>query len=481
VITSTVTGFLDATGEFTTTETATPTTTQQLTITYRWNDELRWADGTPLTAADSVFSFELYGQVDTTQAARAAQDLVERYEQVDDHTTRAVLKPGRVDPAYIVTAWPPLPRHLLADRPPQEALDEFKQQPLGYGPFTFAEQLEREIVLTRNAYWPDAERLPERLLFRFFDNADELRRAVTSGDVDAGTLERVPPDLFAFLDQDQQSDAAEVTYLPGPVYEHLDFNLADQRLQDVRVRQAIAYAINRQGMSDAVFGGKVEPLHSWILPEQRAFYAGDEQLTRYSYNPDRARALLDEAGVVDNDGDGVREAAGQPFALTLLTTDTSLRVALAQRVADDLNAIGMQVTVEPQPVDQFFSPTGSLFRRTFEVVLFGWIADVEPGGVPLWSCSAVPIPENNYTGNNFSGWCFEAAEWPIRRATNTLDSRVRAQAYLEHQRLWTQEVPVVPLLQRPLVVIAQPQVQGLAPDPLAPITWNIAEWRRGTR
>lgn len=475
-----ISGFLDASGQFTVTETTQPTTTQQLAITYRWNPDLRWADGTPLTAADSVFSYELFKQAQTSQEAQVVAALIERYEQVDEQTTRAVLKPGRDDPGYLTTAWPPLPSHRLRDLAPEEALADFKRQPLGYGPFTFAEQRPGEqIVLARNEHWPGKERLPEQLVFRFFGTADELRSAVTGGEVDVAEIERIPQELYPYLDQDQQSGAATIQYLAGPVYEHLDLNLGDSRLQDVRVRQALAYALNRQDMIDALFGGKVKPLYSWILPEQRAFYAGDEQLTRYPYAPDRARALLDEAGFTDANGDGMRETAdGQPLSLALLTTDTPLRIALADRIAEDLQAVGITVEREVQPIDQFYSPTGPLYRRTFQLALFAWIAGADPNGVPLWSCNAVPIQENGYTGNNFSGWCFEAAEWPLRRAAATLDTRVRAQDYLKHQQLWAKEVPMIPLFQRPVAVLATPQIKGVAPDPLAPITWNVTQWQR---
>ena len=474
----TTTGFLDETGQFTVTETSQPTTTQQLVVTYRWNPQLRWADGTPLTAADSVFSYELFGQIQGSQEAQVVHTLIERYELVDEHTTRAVLKAGRIDPNYLVTAWPPLPRHRLQDLPPRDAFDQFAQQPLGYGPFTFQEQQPGEqLVLERNEYWLRRDNLPEQLIFRFFASADELRNAVVGGTVDAAPLERIPQELYPYLDQDQQSGAALVTFMAGPVYEHLDLNLADEHLHDPRVRQALAYAINRQAMIDAFFGAKGKPLLSWIVPEQRVFYAGDEQLTRYPYDPGKAGALLEAAGLTDKDGDGIRDLAdSQPFTLTLLTTDTPLRTAMAERIAADLKAVGIQIQTEFQPIDQFYSATGPLYRRTFQLALFAWIAGVDPGGLPLWSCNAVPLQENGFSGNNFSGWCFEAAEWPLRRANSMLDERTRAQDYLKHQQLWSQEVPVIPLFQRPIAVIAHPRVAGIKPDPLAPITWNIDQW-----
>lgn len=472
-----ISGFLDETGQFTLTETTQPTTTRQLVVTFHWNPALRWADGTPLTAADSVFSYELFGQIEAPAEASAIRAMLERYELVDEHTTRAIFKPGRVEPAYLHAAWPPLPRHRLADLPADQALETFRREPLGYGPYTFAFQEPGRLVLQRNDYWPAAQRMPAQLIFRFVGSAEGVRSAVVGGEADVGVLERISGDLFRFLEQDRQTEAARVITLAGPIYEHLDLNLDQSWLQDIRVRRALAHAIDRHALSEQLFGGLVAPLHSWILPEQRAFYAGDEQLRRYDYDPARANALLEEAGFTDHNGDGLRDLpSGEPFTATLLTSDTPLRTAMAEQIAGNLRAVGINSQVQTQPLDQFYSRTGPLYRRSFELALFAWIANADPDGLALWSCNAVPKAENGFTGNNFSGWCFEEAEWALRRATSTLDTTARARDYLKHQQLWSQEVPVIALLQRPIVVLHRPTLTGVAPDPLAPITWNLEQW-----
>jgi peptide/nickel transport system substrate-binding protein len=227
-----IAGFLDATGQFTITETTQPTTTEQLVVTFRWNPDLRWADGTPLTAADSVFTYELLDQVQEPAEAAAIREMLERYEQVDSWTTRAVFKPGRVEPSYLRAAWPPLPRHLVADLPPEQALDDLQQAPVGYGPYTFESLAPGQLSLRRNDSWPSGDGLPEQLIFRFYASAEEVRGAVVSGDADVGVIERVPAELYRFLDQDQANQAAGIAYVAGPVYEHLDLNLGDDRFRD---------------------------------------------------------------------------------------------------------------------------------------------------------------------------------------------------------------------------------------------------------
>ncbi len=471
-----VAGFLDATGLFTTTATDRPTTTDQLVVTFRWNPDLKWADGTPVTAADSVFSYTEAQRAPTSPAMEALLELVEQYEAVDASTTRATLAPGRVDPGYLLAAWPPLPRHLLENAEP-EARERYARAPVGYGPYTFSEWTpEQGITLVRNEFWP-RRGLRDQLRFHFFAGPEELRAAVNRGEVDVAVVERLPSDLFGFLDQDATNETARVTFLEGPVYEHLDFNLVEPLLQDVRVRRAIAHAIDRQEMVDTLFGGKTSVLESWIFPEQPEF-AGEEQLRRYPHDPSRARALLDQAGIRDTGDDGTREMAdGTPITLTLLTTDTPQRAEIGRQIERDLRAVGLRVETRLLPIDELYSPTGPLFRRQFQLAEFGWLGAVEPNGLPLWSCAAIPGPENGFTGNNFGGWCFDPAEAALRAAANTLDERARAAAYLRHQQLWTQESPSIPLLQRPIAVLQRPELHGVAPDPLAPITWNVDDWR----
>ncbi len=472
-----VAGFLDATGQFTTTETAQPTTTQQLVVTFRWNPALRWADGKAVTAADSAFAYEEARRAPPSPDAAALLELIERYEVVDETTTRATIRPGRIDPAYVRAAWPPLPRHVLADAA-QAAREEYAQAPLGYGPYTYRDAKPgTSLTLVRNRYWAQKE-LPEELRFRFFTKAEDLQAAVRRGEIDVASLERIPSQHYRTLDQDMASRDVEVSYVPGPVWEHIDFNLAEPLLQDVRVRHAVAHAINRPELGKTFFGGKTPVLQSWILPDQPE-YAGEEQLQRYAYDAAKARALLDQAGVIDKTGDGVREMAdGKAISLKLTTADTPLALEIGRRIERDLRAVGLPLEVQALPLEQLFSPSGPLFRRQFQLAAFAWIASVEPQGIPLWSCAAIPGTENGFTGNNFGGWCFEPAERALRTVAETIDPRARAAAYLRHQRLWTQELPSVPLMQRPIGIWRRAAIKGVQADPLAPITWNIGQWTR---
>ncbi|NWF81619.1 MAG: peptide ABC transporter substrate-binding protein [Chloroflexi bacterium] len=479
VTVSTVDVYLDGAGAITTTATAVITQVQQISVVFRWNPELRWADGTPLTADDSVFAYELARRTNLGQEAASKLALLERYEQVDAHTTRAVLKPDYTDPAYPTVYWTPLPRHLLAARDPATLRSgEFALTPLGYGPYTVERRDQGSLRLVRNPYYAGSPGAIESVSFIFRDNLELLRTSVAGGSLDLALLEQPPPEALAAIRADAEAGSLQVSAVSSPVWEHLTFNLDVPVLQDLRVRRAVAHALNREAMAAELLGGYGAVLDSWIVPGQWAA-APPDQITRYPYNPDEARRLLDEAGIVDTNGDGLRETGGAPLTLSLVTTQGSpLRLATAQRIAADLAAVGLGMSLQEVPTTGLYSPDGPLFRRTFELALFAWIAGPDPRGWERWSCAGVPNESNGWVGNNFPGWCFFEADRAIRIATTVLDRAERADAYLRQQQLFTQELPVLPLFQRVDVTLVSPTLGGVQADPTAPITWNITSWQR---
>ncbi|MBO9317171.1 MAG: peptide ABC transporter substrate-binding protein, partial [Chloroflexus sp.] len=330
VVTKTVTVFRDELGRITDTPTATTDEVTQVSVTFHWNPRLRWADGTPVTAADSVFAYELAQRIDLGQAANSRLAMIERYEQVDEYTTRAVLRPDVTDPAFITSYWVPLPRHLLATRDPQQITkSEFVRRPLSYGPYMVSSFEGGTLELVRNPYYWGEPAPFDTIIVAFRSDPVQLLELVRGGGIDLAFIEQPTPALLGELLQAADRQELQMSTSPTAIWEHLDFNLDIPLLQDIRVRRAIAYAINRDRIVKELLGGQSHVLESWILPGQLGEPPLD-QITRYPYNPDEARRLLDEANLLDTDGDGWREYEGLPLLLSLVTTANSpLREAVA--------------------------------------------------------------------------------------------------------------------------------------------------------
>jgi len=472
--------YLDEAGSITTTVTQVITQVDQLVVTFHWNPKLRWSDGQPVTADDSVFAYELAKAAPPSPEASDRLAQLAAYERVDDHTTRAMLLPDFTTPTYFLSYWTPLPRHLLKDLKPEEVFGgDFARKPVGYGPYAIDSRGDREIAMVRNQHYFGPKPAASHLTITFPPSFEVMRAGLLNGNIDVAASDRSQAEVLPALDQDQREGELQVSYIANPNWEHIDFNLDVPELQDIRLRRAIALGANRQAMTNALSGGHSPVLDSWVLPGQPEAAPAD-QITRYGYDVEAARKLLDEAGYTSQDSSGIRASAnGITLTFTLLTTDgTPIRQQIAQMFQQDMKALGIDIQIQALPADQLFAPDGPLFQRQFDLALFGWVASPDPGGLLLWSCNAVPSLENNWSGDNFAGWCFRDASRAIREAVTTLDAGKRKAAYVRQQQLWTQEVPSLPLFQRLSLTLAVPGVRGTHPDALAPITWNIMEWRR---
>lgn len=467
----------------------------RLSVDYTFQP-LVWSDGTPVTAADSVFSYEMATDLNTPAIDRLA-DLTQSYEAVDDATVRWTGLPGFIDPAYMTHVWTPLPRHQLGEFGAAELLTavETTQAPLSYGPFQVDGWTPgEEIRLVPNPYYYRAdEGLPhvDMLTIRFVGSAaDALPAAFAACDVitqDVVTAADLPNLLAA---ESEGLITAHVT--ESPVVEYLLYGInptigyAQSRpdwFEDARVRQAIALCSDRQRLVDELTGGRSEVIHTYVLPAH-AFHP--EDVTQWPYDPAAGNALLDEIGYVDNNGDGIREDIGAttPFSVTLATnSESDVRLQIIDQLAADLAACGLQVAVTPIPAGSWFAPgpQGPVFGRRFDLAEFAWLGRNEPNcGLFLSDNTPGPVDEGfgGWSNVNVTGWAFEPFDAACREALGLLPGQPGyVEAHQEALRLFAQELPGLPLFARLRVAATQPDVINFRLNASQPSEfWNVGEW-----
>jgi ABC-type transport system substrate-binding protein len=249
-------------------------------------------------------------------------------------------------------------------------------------------------------------------------------------------------------------------------------------LSDLKVRQAIAHCIDRDSLIASVYpyveDGSTLTMDS-MMPKTHWAYSGPYDFP--AYDPAAGQALLDEAGWTLGEGGSVRSNAdGEALSLKFTTTNAQFRQTWSAVAIQNLAECGIQVIPTYAPGSWWFGDTTGLARRDFELGAFAWVGQTDPAGRTLYACAQVPLPSNNWEGQNYMGWCNEAANEAVIKATNTLLREERIPAYNILQEEFAKDVVSIPLFQRAEAEAWGTNLQGIRPDPTEYATANIAEW-----
>ena len=259
-----------------------------------------------------------------------------------------------------------------------------------------------------------------------------------------------------------------------------DYTTPHPILSDVRVRQALAYCIDRDALAASVYP-YVEDAAALImdsfLPKTHWAYSGpytDLPL----YDPEKGKALLDEAGWTLPEGEAVRvNDKGEPLVIKYATTSAQFRQTWSAVMVQNVADCGIQILAQYVPASWWFGDTTGLNRRDFELGAFAWVGQVEPAGRTLYACNQVPLPSNNWEGQNYMGWCNKTASDAIVKATNTLIREDRIAAYDIVQKEFAKDVVSIPVFQRAEAEAWSVDLEGIRPDANEYATANLHEWK----
>jgi ABC-type transport system substrate-binding protein len=254
-------------------------------------------------------------------------------------------------------------------------------------------------------------------------------------------------------------------------------------LGDLKVRQALAYCTNKVDVARAGYPLLSEEdaaklVMDTMIPKAHWAYAGDENITIYPFDVDKGKALLAEAGWSDPDEDGVLgKDDGSVMAIKFTTTTAAFRQAWAAVWEKQMADCGVQILRSHVPASWWFGDTTGLQVRDFELGAYAWVGEADPGGLTLWACDQIPLPSNNWEGQNYMGWCNEAATAAVKNANNTLIKDERIANYLVLQQEYTKDVPAIPLFNRTETFSHVAALTGFAPAPGEQYyTYNVEEW-----
>lgn len=470
-----------------------PITMDQISVDFTLKPRV-WSDGTPVTAADSVYSFEVNRDPDTP-ATKFVPDRTASYEATGELGLNWTGIPGYLDPTYFTNVWPPFPQHIWGQFSASELLEaeEVARLPVSDGAFHIVEWVAGDsIVLEPNPfYYRQAEGLPylDSVTYKFIPDTNQLLAQLLSGACDIGTQDGLSASDAPFLIEAENNGLLTPYFQTGTVFEHIDFGINsygdfgdDQGrpdwFEDARVRQAMTMCTDRQGMVDNILFGRSEVIHSYV-PSVHPLYPEDG-LTEWPFDVEGANALLDEVGFIDSDGDGIREYytdrgtswEGEPFVIDLgTTTGNDMRQQMTQIFKANMLECGIDVTLYYVPSSEWFAdgPDGPLFGRRYDLGEFAWVSAVQPS-CNLYLTSQISGPEEEGFGgwgaSNNTGWSNEAFDLACNTALSSLPGTPEyEESHKEAQRIFSQEVPVIPAFLRLIVAAARPNVVGFGVDP----------------
>ncbi len=389
-----------------------------LTYVFHLRRGVNFHDGRPLTSRDVKWTLDslLEGKIRSTKAA--AYRFVDHIDATDDYKVTFHLREPNSTLLWNLSEG-------ASGIVPFGALDEITRQPIGTGPFKFvsAEQ-DKEIIIARNdSYWGPK---PPLTKIRFTVVPDATTRALElrKGSADAA-INALTSDTIVALQRDSN---LQVDRAPGTVLSYLAFNLHDPTLRDVRVRQAIAYAIDRAPLLQYIWRGFAQPALS-ILPRQS--WAYDEKVTFYGHDPEKARQMLDAAGYPAHNG--IR------FHLVMKTSTEESTRLMAAVWQQQLREVGIALDIRTFEFATFFADVTS---GAFQLYSLRWIGGNEDPDIFEYAFHSSRFPPK---GANRGFYSNPRVDTLIDQARREVDQSARKQMYAEIQQILANDVPYINL------------------------------------
>lgn len=483
--------------------------TKQWTFTLRQG--VRWSDGAPFTADDVVFTYEaVIGEKESSirdvfneGADASGKPLFPAIEKLDDYTVRFTLNlPNAAFLDNIFNLYL-VPKHkwetVWRAGKISEAmgLETNPADIVGLGPFRFKERVaDQRIVLERNPYFwkvdKKGQRLPylDRLIFVITKDFNVITAKFEAGELDV--MDSIRAEDFAVVKRLESPDIVVEDIGVSTASYWMTFNqntgvnpktgkpylpLWKQKIfRDQKFRQAVSYAINREGLANTVFTGRAVPIYSIITPGDKAWYA--DEIMKYPHNPELARQLLGEIGLADRNGDGfLEDADGHTVEFAINTnTNNSQRVSTGAFVVKNLQDVGIKASLAPVDFNLITTMMESTYN--FDCILLGWRAGVPPG--PPNVKNILLSSARNHT--HFPAQQTPSTDWEaridelVKKIDETLDLAERKRLFAEIQRLWSEQMAEINLVAEREGVAYKNRFGNLKPTPLAPrLTWNCEE------
>jgi peptide/nickel transport system substrate-binding protein len=442
-----------------------------LTVTYHLRKDAKWSDGVPVTSKDVKWSWEAIMNPNNNVISRHGYDYVSSVDTPNDYTVVIHLKQKFAPFVNTFFAesdqpYPIAPEHVLSKYPNINMVPFNSNPTVTDGPFKFVRWVHGDhIELSANDNFFMGKPGLRSIYIRVIPDENTIRNLLRTHDID-------------WMFQASINNYPEVSKMPGVKlvfvdvngYEDVQLNVQRPYLQDVRVRQAIAYAIDKQRIIQTLTYGQQKV----AIEDQPPFmWAFDRNIRDYPDDPNTAKQLLQQAGWTPGP-DGILRKNGERLTLVLVSNGSNVtRRKEAVELQQMLHDAGIDLQIKNYQADVLFAPAGEggiLQNGKFDLSLAGWYAGIDPDDSSQYTCANM-APR----GYNYSRYCNPDMEAAQKMALENYDQPTRKKAYFRIQEILRRDVPeIFTYYQRQLQPINE-NFKGFEPNPVTEV-WNAWQW-----
>ncbi len=449
---------------------------KKIQATWEIIPQAKWGDGKPITCEDFVFAKRVAESPNVSIGDKETFAQVEKIDIDPKNPKKCTFTYNKAkwDFYQLALFWP-LPKHLEApifdkyakEKEGYEKNSLFTKQPtnkgLYNGPYVISSvKLGDHVILTPNpAFYGDKPKI-EKIIVKIIQNTSTLEANLRSGTVDMiATLGLTLDQGLAFEKKAKaESLPYDVQFTPSITYEHIDLNLDDPILKDLKVRKALLFAINREELVKNIFEGKQPAAIHFSAPKDPWYTNDPAKITTYRFSRRESGKLLDDAGWKINKADGYRYKGGKKLTLQIMTTAGNKSREMVQvYLQEQWKQVGVEVTVKNEPARVFFGDT-TRERKYGQMALYAWVASPENVPRSTFHSTSIPTKDNGWSGQNYPGWKSKDADALIEQLEVEFDFEKRKEIAAKLLKLYTDEVPVLPMYYRTDISVIPKNLTG---------------------
>lgn len=423
--------------------------------------EAKWGDGTPVTCKDLKLSWEIGRSVNVATPNKEMYDNLQdlQIDPANPKKCSLTYKEARFN--FYLNFPPPIPAHLegpvfAANKDKAQAYERntlYVREPtnpgLYNGPYVISElNLGSHVVMTPNPHFFGKAPAFKKVIIKFILNTSTLESNLRSGAINMISTTGLTLDqAFSFEKRIKSENLPyEVVFTPSMTYSHIDLNMENSILADIRVRKALAYSVNRNEIIKAFYQGRLKTAQSFASPSDYWFSESPEDVVIYKYDHRKAGQLLEEAGWKMGP-DGYRHKNGKKLTLKLSgLADNRSQETLQVYMQDTWKKIGIDVVIKNFPARVLFPEI--IRKRQFDMAFYSFVFEPNDTQKPMLHSTAIPSAANAWSGKNRSGWINKNVDSWLEQFEAEFDKQKQIALMRKVMKAYTDELPHIPLYYR---------------------------------